>query len=153
MQHQVERRRPAGAGQPVAVDLEQVRGHVDFGKLLDEARQVFPVDRALVTLEQARPREQMRTGAHRPDGRAGAIGAAQPGEQLAILNPLRAKTAAYDHDRALPSRPDRDVGERLVGRDQAAVAGAHRPAAPRHDLPAVQLPIRHTVGDAQRLQR
>ena len=153
MQHQVEGRRAAGAGQPVAVDLEQVGGDIDLGKLLDEARQVLPMDGALVAVQQSRPREQVGAGAHRADGGAGAIGAAQPGEQLAVVNPLRAETAAQDDDRTGPPRADGDVGERLVGRDQTAVAGAHRSAALRHDLPAVQLPIRHAIGDAQRLER
>ena len=123
------------------------------GKLLDEARQVLPMDGALVAVQQSRPGEQVGAGAHRADGGAGAIGAAQPGEQLAVVDPLGAEPTAQDDDRAGPPRADGDVGERLVGRDQTAVAGAHRPAAPRHDLPAVQLPIRHAIGDAQRLER
>jgi hypothetical protein len=40
------------------------------------------------------------------------------------VNPLRAETAAQDDNRAVTPRPDRDVGKRLVGRDQAAVVGA-----------------------------
>ena len=85
MQHQVERRRAAGAGQPVAIDLEQISGDLDRGKLLDEAGQVLPMDRALVAVQQSRPREQVGGGAHRADGGAGAVGAAQPGEQLAVV--------------------------------------------------------------------
>ena len=111
------------------------------------------MDRALVAVQQSRPGEQVGAGAHRADGGAGAIGAAQPGEQLAIVNPLRAEPTAEDDDRAGPPRADGDVGERLVGRDQTAVAGAHLSTALRHDLPAVELPIRHAIGDAQRLER
>ena len=70
-----------------------------------------------------------------------------------IVNPLGAEPAAQDDDRAGPPRADGDIGERLVGRDQTAVAGAHLSTALRHDLPAVELPIRHAIGDAQRLER
>jgi hypothetical protein len=95
----------------------------------------------------------MGAGAHRADRRPRTIGAAQPAEQLAVVDPLRAEAAAQGHGRGAPPRSDRDLGERLPGRDHAAVARPHRPAILGHDLPGVQLPVRHAIGDPQRLQR
>ena len=46
-----------------------------------------------------------------------------------------------------------DVGEALVGRHQAAVAGAHQTALLGDDLPVVERPPGHPVGDAERLDR
>jgi hypothetical protein len=51
------------------------------------------------------------------------------GEQLAVVHPLRAETAAQKDDRIVPPWPDHDIGERLIGRDQAAIASVHRAAA------------------------
>ena len=54
------------------------------GKSLHEARQVLPVDRAAVAVQQPGPGQQMGAGAERAEHRARPVGAAQPGEQLAI---------------------------------------------------------------------
>ena len=53
VQHQVQRGRPAGAGEAVAVDLVEIGGDRNVRERLDEARQVLPVDRAAVAIEQA----------------------------------------------------------------------------------------------------
>jgi hypothetical protein len=49
------RRLTAGAGDSVAVDQEQVIGYHDFGKILAQAGDVFPVDGAAVAVQQSRP--------------------------------------------------------------------------------------------------
>jgi hypothetical protein len=51
----VHRRLTAGAGDSVAVDQEQVIGYHDFGKILAQAGDVFPVDGAAVAVQQSRP--------------------------------------------------------------------------------------------------
>src|SRR3546814_5554929 len=53
VQHHVDGRGAAGAGEAVAVDLEQLAGHLDVGEVLAEAGQVLPVDGAAVAVEQA----------------------------------------------------------------------------------------------------
>src|SRR4029077_20315266 len=42
MEHQIESRDPAGPGEAVAVDLEELGGHLELGKLLDEAGEILP---------------------------------------------------------------------------------------------------------------
>ena len=53
MQHEIERRRAARAGEAVAVDLEELGGHLEIGVGLGEAGEVLPMQRAAVALEQA----------------------------------------------------------------------------------------------------
>ena len=53
LQHQVDRRRAAGAGVALAVDLEDVAGAFDVRKPLHEAGAVFPMDGAAVAFELA----------------------------------------------------------------------------------------------------
>ncbi len=52
-QHHVGRRRAAGAGEAVAVDLEQVGPDLEPVMLGGEARLVLPVDRRPVAVEEA----------------------------------------------------------------------------------------------------
>ena len=51
-QHHVDRGRAAGAGEAVAVDLEQLLRRLDIRELLAEAVEVLPVDGAAMAVEQ-----------------------------------------------------------------------------------------------------
>src|SRR3546814_19990206 len=79
----VDGRGAAGAGEAVAVDLEQLAGHLDVGEVLAEAGQVLPVDGAAVAVEQAGPGEHVAAGADRPDVGAAAVGLTQPARKAA----------------------------------------------------------------------
>jgi hypothetical protein len=70
VEHQIERRGAPRAGQPAPIDLEQIGAHVDVGQLLHEPRQILPMDRAAMTVQEARPGQQVGTGAERSEQRA-----------------------------------------------------------------------------------
>ena len=53
VQHQVERRHAAGAGEAVAVDAEELVAQLDARKLLAQRREILPVDGRAVAIEQA----------------------------------------------------------------------------------------------------
>jgi hypothetical protein len=59
--HHVERGDAAGAGEAVAIDLEQGVTEMEKGKGLRKGRDVLPVDRASVSIEQARLGEKIRS--------------------------------------------------------------------------------------------
>ena len=113
VEHEVERRGAARAGEAVAVDLVEVGAHRDLRERLDEARQVLPVDRAAVPVEQAGAGQHVGAGAQGADMGAATVPAAQPGEHVLVLVALRAQAAAQD-DR----RQDADGG-RFAGGDGA----------------------------------
>ena len=121
VQHQVERRGAARAGEAVAVDLEQVGGHLDLGELLDEAGQVLPVDGAAMAVEQAGARQHMRAGAERPDlaRRAGRSAAARR------TRPCPGSARSRCRRTARPRR-QRPAG-RLAGRDRRRRPGSTMP--------------------------
>ena len=52
VQHHVERGGAAGAGDACAVDLEQVIGDVELGKLLAQPVDILPVDGAAPVFER-----------------------------------------------------------------------------------------------------
>ena len=96
VQHQVERRGAARAGEAVAVDLVQVRGDRDLGERLEEARQVLPVDGAAMAVEQAGARQHVRAGAEGADlrRRGGPSGAARRTPPCSGSAPSRARRTA-----------------------------------------------------------
>ena len=63
VEHQVDRRRAAGAGEAVSVDLEQLVGHLDVREILHEPGQILPVDGAAVAVKQPGAGQDMAAGA------------------------------------------------------------------------------------------
>ena len=77
-QHHVERRGAAGTGEAVAVDFKQAARGIDFRKGFRKARQVLPMDRALIAVENTGLGQHMGPGAHRADVIAPSRRLAQP---------------------------------------------------------------------------
>ena len=84
MHHHIERRRPAGTGKAVAVDLVQMGADLDIGKFLGESRQVLPMDRAFMAAVQPRVGKDVGSGTNRPDIDAAPVDTMQKREQLKI---------------------------------------------------------------------
>jgi hypothetical protein len=84
MHHHIERRRPAGTGKAVAVDLVQMGADLDIGKFLGESRQVLPMDRAFMAADQPRVGKDVGSGTNRPDIDAAPVDTMQKREQLKI---------------------------------------------------------------------
>src|SRR3546814_12442464 len=83
----------------VAVDLEQLAGHLDVGEVLAEAGQVLPVDGAAVAVEQAGPGEHVAAGADRPDVGAAAVGLTQPARKAAGIDGVHLGAARSEERR------------------------------------------------------
>ena len=66
VQHQVEGGGAARARDALAVDLEQVGGDLESGKIFGQGLDVLPVDGAPVAIEHAGPGEQPGTGGKGP---------------------------------------------------------------------------------------
>src|SRR5580698_94504 len=65
VQHQVQWRNAAGAGEPIAVDGEELVAQQDPWEFFAQSRQVFPVNGRLVLIEQTGLRERISAGAQR----------------------------------------------------------------------------------------
>ena len=66
-EHQIERGHPARAGEAVAVDRKELIAQLHPRELLAQRREVLPVDRGAVVIEQPRPRERVAAGAQRAE--------------------------------------------------------------------------------------
>ncbi len=147
-QHHVERRGAAGAGEAVAIDLEQAAGDVELGESLAEARQVLPMDGAAIAVEHPGLGQEMGAGAQRPDIGAAARRPAQPIDQPTIHMVLDVDAAADQHRRMLGDRL-----EIAIGHDLQAVRRLDRLAVGRMHGPDIELLLGLAVGKAQRLDR
>ena len=134
VQHQVERRGAAGAGEAVAVDLVEVGGDRDLGEGLDEARQVLPVDRAAVARRAGRrgPARARRCTRRRSGRRAGPSGAARrtPPCSGSAPSPGRRTGRPPAARRRRAARCRRDGGRRPGSRCRCWPAPARRRATP-----------------------
>src|SRR3546814_8864112 len=72
VEHHVHRRRPAGAGQPIPVDLVYLARAGELGEFLQEGGPVLPVDGAAVSRQQTGLREKIGSGRQRADVDAAA---------------------------------------------------------------------------------
>ena len=149
LQHQVERRRAARAGEAVAVDLEQLRGHLDLRELLAEAGEVLPVDGAAIAVEQAGARQDVAAGADRTDIRALPVEPPQPGEDGAVLD----RDARRCRCRRRPSRAADlvDRRPRAPPRCRCRRSPVCRPCENR--CQRIERPPARAIGAAQRLDR
>src|SRR3546814_4273382 len=105
-QHHVERGGAAGAGQPRPVDLEQLAGDVEVGKILAEGVAVLPVHGAAEAVEQASPGKQIAAGRQRAEAAAAASLPAQRGDHRRIAQTLHRE--AGDDDGEVDAYADRE---------------------------------------------
>jgi hypothetical protein len=103
-QHHVAGRHPAGAGEAVAVDLEELGLDVEVWKSLAEAFQVFPVYGAAIAVQQPGMGQHMSAGANRAHMRALARPAPEPAEHHIVMIELRVEPATDYH--VFRMRPD-----------------------------------------------
>ena len=141
VQHEVEGRGPARAGDPLAIDLEQVGGDLERRELLGEGLDVLPVDGAPVSVEQAGPCEQVRPGAEPADDPAPACDAPEPCRRVPIRLRMGIEPGA-DEERLAFAR----VGHRRVGRHPEPVARDDRAAVPGDDPPVIEASAAQAVG-------
>ncbi len=111
-------------------------------------RQVLPVDRGAVIVEQARARERIAAGAQRAERDAAVRQAAERGEQ--------GRGDRLAHVDAAADEQDVHLAELVEGdgrRDVEAAAREYRPAVEAHDRPFVNGLAHDPVRHAQRLDR
>src|SRR6202040_2015266 len=108
-------------GEAVAVDLEELGGHLDLREILGEGGDVLPMDGAAIAVQQPCPRQHMAAGAERPDIGTLAVDAAQPREEAAVLEEMAIDAAAEDD--GAEARGPVDIP---TGVQHDAVARGHR---------------------------
>src|SRR5690606_9405650 len=141
VQHHVEGGRPPGAGEAVAVDLEELVADIELGKLLHEGGQIFPMDRAGHVVQQASLGEDVGSGAHGTQGAALPRHPAQPGDEAPVVDLLNVHAAAERDGLKFARRfkiPFR-------GKDQPA-GGGNGFAVDGEDGPAIKFAIAQTIG-------
>jgi hypothetical protein len=155
LQHHVERRRAAGAGEDVLVDLEQVGKHVGLRERFREARQVLPVDGAALVGQEPRRRQHMRSGTEPTDRNTAIVLLAQPRECRSVLVRFDIEAAADNHH-GRPVRPGHLAAlilQRGVDGAFDEVGCAHRLAVDAGETPFVSLVAQHAVRRPQRIER
>ena len=148
VEHQVECRDAARAGEAIAVDLEQLVGHLEIGKLLGEGGEVLPMHGAATAGEQSGAGQQVAAQRHAADDHALAVQPPEPAEHRGVGEAVPAGAGAH-HQHRRAAR----FGDAAGRHDGDAVAGRHRRPVRRQDLPAVEGSTAHPVGAAQRLDR
>ena len=146
VQHQVERCDPAGAGEAVAVDGEQLIIQLDARELLVQRREILPVDRGAVLVEKSGLGERVSAGAQRPERHAPLSEAPERGEDLRRHGVPHVYPAAHEqnvHRSHLLERHRRGELE--------PVARARGLAVEAHDVPVVHGLTCDAVRHAQRL--
>src|SRR4029079_17312089 len=141
--HHVESGDAAGAGDAVAVDLEQRRRHGDLGKRLPKGWLVFPMQRHPVPVENACLREKVGTAGNAADGDATAGEAAEPSEYRSVVEQGWVAAGADEQHIYISLR-----SEIAVGDDGQAIRGHDRLAAWGGVPPAIERPPREQIGGA-----
>ncbi|MNH20299.1 hypothetical protein D3C79_800610 [compost metagenome] len=146
VQHHVQRRSAARAGEAVTVEGEQTGTHAHPREGFLHRRQAFPVHAAIEAIEQTGTGQGPAAGAHRTQATGLTRLALQPGDVLAGHGALDANAAADNH-----GVHGRCLVHCCIGGDLQAVAGPHLAAVHAQGAPAVQLAAGQLVGHAQRL--
>ena len=146
MQHHVERRRAAGAGEAVPIDDEEAALDLDLGEALAKAVEALPMGGRAMAVEQPGPGQQERAGVHGAEIAAQPVGSPEPGSDLLIVGALRLE-AGTDHQLGIDGR----AAGAAVGDQRHAVAGGDRRAVGGDDLPAIERPAGQAIGYPQRL--
>ena len=148
VQHEVERRRAARTGETIPVDAEHLVVELYPRKFLAQRRQVLPMDRGAVVVEQARPGQGIAAGAQRAE-RNPALGQAAKRREEGGRHRLADIDAAADEE-------DFDLAELLERNRRGEVEAAAREdgaAIEAHDRPLVNVLTHDPVGHAQGLDR
>ena len=145
-QHHVDRGRAARAGEARPVELEQLLGHVEPGELFAQRILVLPMDRAAVTVEQARLGQDIRAGADRADRRPPRGEDPEARDEVAVIEGLDVDPGADDCGGDVAC-----VGKAAVDRDRDPVRGLRRLAVRRQHAPLQDVASGHAVGEPQRL--
>ena len=95
LDHHVERGQPPGAGDAVSIHHEQCPFDLKVRKLLDECRDVFPMDGAAAAFQQAGMRQDIGTAGHAADVDPAVGQTAQGGEGEGMVE-LRRVAAGAD---------------------------------------------------------
>lgn len=148
LEHQVERRNAAGAGQAAAVAEEQLLDHLDLGMALVKELHRLPVQRDPVAVEQPGGGEGEGAGVDRTQERAVPVEPPQPGEQTAAQMLGRLVAGDDEHGRA-----ELHLGDATIGHDLGAAAGPDGTAVGREQPGREQAPPGVLVRHAQRLDR
>ena len=148
VQHQVERRRAARTGVAVAIDAEYLVIELDARKFFAERRQVLPMDRGAVVVEEARTRERIAAGAQRAERNPPLREAAKRREQGRRYGFADIDAAADEQDLHLA-----DLVEGDRRREVEAAACEDRSAIEARERPLVNVLAHDAVGHAQRLDR
>ena len=137
---------PAGAGDAVAVDLEQGRHHGYVGKGLAKSRHVLPMQRRAAVIQQPCSRQDVWAARDAAEDRAFSRKPSQPREARLVVERRRVAARADEQHvgGALAARS-------AVGNDRDAVRGRHRLARRGRMPPAIQRLSREQVGRAQGL--
>lgn len=109
VQHHVERRDAARAGDAIAVDDEQLLQEARVRELLLQRRHVLPVDRARVAREQPRLRERIGARAQAAERDARARETAQRRQMVGRGRALHVDAAAHEDDIGQPDAIGRPV--------------------------------------------
>jgi len=148
LQHQVDRGRAAGGGDPVAVYHEDGLRESHLLEVLGETVLVLPVDGRAPPVEQPRPGERVSGRAKPAHHGAAPRLAPQPVHDLARGRGLHVEAAA-DEDRVLA----RHLVEAHVELVSDAGRTLHGIAALARDPPDIEIAPGHAIGDTQRLDR
>jgi hypothetical protein len=81
MQHHVERRDAAGAGETIAVDGEELIADQHARKLFAQRREIFPVNGGVIAVEQPGLGQRVSAGAERAELKTAFVESAQRCEQ------------------------------------------------------------------------
>ena len=146
MEHEVQPRSAAGAGQDVAVVGEELLAHQGAGKLLGETGHARPMGRDLAGRDQTGTGQHVDAELHCGQGHALALLPPQPVDQLGTVVVLAAPATADKDD----ARGRVDVAQR-ASRQGHAVARDDLSARRRQVLPIVEGLRRQIVGNAHRL--
>ena len=148
VQHQIQRRDPARAGEAVAVDAEELVAEVDTRKLLAQRREIFPVNRRAVAIQESRLGERIAAGAQGTEGHPPLGAAFERREELRRHTGLHIDAPAHEENVDRAERLKRDRGRQLQ-----PVARRGRRALEAHDRPLVDRLAGEDVRHAQRLDR
>ena len=98
MEHHVQGSGAPGAGQAIAIDLEQVCRQPQLRELAGEVLELLPVDGAAIAVEQPGTRQGVGTRADAAHHGAIARQPAQPGEHPLVAVFVAADPGADQHD-------------------------------------------------------
>jgi hypothetical protein len=148
VQHEIERRRAAGAGEAVAVDGEQLIADPHPRELLAQRRKILPMYGGAEIVEQARPRQRIAAGTEGAQRHPSVGQPAQRREQRRRYRFANVDAAADEED------VDRAQFIQSIRRGQSESAtGIRGPPVHANEGPFVDFIADQSIGHSQRLER